>query len=274
MSDTRVKAASPLQLKFDLWWQLTVRAVEMRHRGSFLGVVWTVLNPLMSLALYVTVFGFIFPSQFHALPAETTVDYALAVFLGLILFHLAADTIAASPIYIISNPNLVKKVVFPLEILPLANTCALWFHFFISFCLLILACVLTGRFPSLENLLWLPAIFAPLFFLTQGLSWLLGAIGVFFRDVSQVVGFAIQVVLWTSFVFFSASTVEQKYPKIWEILRWNPLLHTIDLSRRSLLWHQSIDLGYLAYTWIVGLAVFFFGRWFFRKWQPAFADVI
>src|SRR5215207_5971446 len=109
-----------LSLKRDLWWQFTVRAVEMKHRGSYLGFIWAVLNPLLMAALYVVVFGVVFKGRFHALPDETGVDYALGVFLGLVLFHLVSETLGAAPHFIVSQPNLVKKVVFPLEVLPLA----------------------------------------------------------------------------------------------------------------------------------------------------------
>lgn len=273
MADSSVPTTSPLHMKLDLWWQFTVRSVEMRHRGSYLGVFWTVLNPLLMLAMYVVVFGFIFRSKFNAFPHETPVDYSLAVFMGLILFHLTADTIAAAPTYIITNPNLVKKVVFPLEILPLANTSATWFHFGISFVLLLIACFVTGRPPSASGLLWLPIILAPHVLFTVGLSWILAALGVFFRDISQVVGFTSQVLLYASGVFIPVHAM-QTYPLLWNILKWNPLLHTVELSRRALLWDQPIDFQFLGYTWIAGTAVFLFGAWFFKKWQPAFADVL
>jgi lipopolysaccharide transport system permease protein len=259
--------------RHDLWWQFTVRAVEMRHRGSYLGMIWTVLNPLMMLALYVGVFGYILRSQLHAVPNETPVDYALAIFLGIILFHVTSETIAASPTYVIANPNLVKKVVFPLDILPLANTSALWFHFLISFALLLVAAIVTQRLPSFSALLWMPLIFAPQLLLTMGLSWFLAALGVFFRDISQIVAFASQVAMWTSGVFFSVAAM-QRSALLWSILKWNPLLHTIEQSRRALLWNMPVDPLAVGYTWCVGVGVFFAGAWFFKKLQPAFADVI
>jgi lipopolysaccharide transport system permease protein len=273
MADSSVPASSPLQMKCDLWWQFTVRSVEMRHRGSYLGVIWTVLNPLLMLGMYVVVFGLIFRSKFNAFPNETPVDYSLAVFMGLILFHITADTIAAAPTYIITSPNLVKKVVFPLEVLPLANTSATWFHFLISFALMLIACVVTGRPPSLLGLLWMPLILAPHILFTIGLSWILSALGVFFRDISQLVGFTAQVLLYASGVFIPIHAM-MKIPVLWEVLKWNPLLHTIELSRRALLWDQPVDGWFLAYTWATGIAVFFVGGWFFRKWKTAFADVL
>lgn len=261
-----------LAIKRDLWWQFTVRAVEMRHRGSYLGFAWAVLNPLLMAALYVSVFGLIFKGRFHVLSDETGIDYALGVFLGLILFHLVAETLATAPTIIVGQPNLVKKVVFPLEMLPLAQLSAFWFHAMISLGLCLLAQVLLGRGLG-HGLLWLPVILLPLLLLTVGLGWLLAAAGVFFRDIGQVVPVLGQVMLWSSAVFFSPGAL-QSYPTGWAILRWNPLLHTVVLARETVLWNQPPHLLHLAYTWIAGLAVFLFGAWFFRTTKRSFAEAL
>jgi lipopolysaccharide transport system permease protein len=257
-------------IKRDLWWQFTVRAVEMRHRGSYLGFLWAVLNPLLMAALYISVFGLIFRSRFHVLPDETAVDFALGVFLGLVLFHLVAETIAGAPTFIVGQPNLVKKVVFPLEMLPLAQLSAFWFHAMISLALCLLAQLAIGRGFS-AGLLWLPLILLPLLLLTLGLGWLLAALGVFFRDITQVVPVLAQIMLWTSAVFFAPAALP---PFAWSILKWNPLLHTVDLARQAVLWHQPLSLAHLAYTWLAGLAVFVLGAWFFRATKRSFAEVL
>ena len=257
-------------IKRDLWWQFTVRAVEMRHRGSYLGFAWAVLNPLLMAALYVSVFGLVFKGRFHVLPAETGADYAIGVFLGLILFHLVAETLAIAPTIIVGQPNLVKKVVFPLEMLPLSQLSAFWFHAMISLALCLLAQVVLGRGFS-GGLLWLPMILLPLLFLTIGLGWFLAAAGVFFRDIAQVVPVLGQIMLWTSAVFFSPQALP---PYGWTILKWNPLLHTVVLARETVLWNQPVNLLHLAYTWIAGLAVFLFGAWFFRTTKRSFAEAL
>lgn len=257
-------------LKRDLWWQFTVRAVEMRHRGSYLGFFWAVLNPLLMAALYISVFGLIFKQRFHGLPDETGLDYALGVFLGLVLFHLVSETLAAAPTFIVGQPNLVKKVVFPLEMIPLSQLSAFWFHAGISLALCLLAQLCFGR-GFAPGLLWLPAILAPLVLLTLGLGWLLAALGVFFRDIVQVMPVIAQVLLWTSAVFFSPAALP---PFAWAILKWNPLLHIIDLARHAVLWHQPVNLLHLAYVWGAGLAVFLAGGWFFCRTKHAFAEAI
>jgi lipopolysaccharide transport system permease protein len=265
---------TPLARRFDLWWQFTVRAVELRHRGSYLGFVWIVLNPLLMLGLYVTVFGFIFGGRFDQLPNETPWDYAIGVFLGLILFHLLAEAIATAPSFIVGNPNFVKKVVFPLEILPLANIGAYCFHFAISVVLLLVGGLIIGQPFTLAGFLWLPVIILPHILLCIGLGWLLSALGVFFRDIVQITTFVSLLILYASAVFYSPEMVLAKAPELWTILKWNPVLHTIDLARKALLWHQPIELSTLGYTWLCGLAMCVIGWTVFRTSRPAFGDVL
>jgi lipopolysaccharide transport system permease protein len=259
--------------KRDLWWQFTVRAIEMRHRGSYLGMFWSVLNPLLMLGLYMSVFGIIFKSKFGVLPNETPLDFALAMFLGLILFHVIAETLGIGPTIIVSNPNLVKKVVFPLEVLPLSQLGASWFHLLISLILLLVGMTALGRAPALTGLIWLPVLLLPHLLLTAGLCWFLAALGVFFRDINQVIQFVSQIIMWASAIFYPTSRLRGS-PTVWAILKWNPFLQTVQLTRDALLWHQPINLTCLAYTYVTGAAVFAIGGWFFRKMQPAFADVI
>ncbi len=257
---------------YDLWRQFAQRAIETKHRGSYLGVFWALLNPLLMLALYVTVFGFIFKTRFntsHAMP-----EYALAVFAGLILFHLISETVASAPNFIVSNPNFVKKVVFPLEVLPVANVSALCFHFGISLVLLLVAKLILSHSLSLVGLLWLPVILLPHLLLALGLALFLSALGVFLRDITQVIGFCVQVLLYASGVFYTTDHLITLSPGLWAVLRWNPLVHTIDLLRRALLWNEPLTLQPIVYIWLFGLAAFAFGLWFFRKMKPGFADVI
>lgn len=258
----------------DLLWQFTVRAIEMRHRGSYLGFVWAVLNPLFTAALYVVVFGFIFNGRFHVLPNETGTDYAIGVFLGLLLFHLVSETLAAGPTIVLSQPNLVKKVVFPVEILPLAQLGAFWFHAMISLGLVGLATITVGHGLSVIGLAWLPIILLPLLLLTIGLGWLLAAAGVYFRDVTQIVPLLSQILLWSSAVFFTPEKIAEKSALGWSILKWNPLLHTIDLARDALLWDQPVNIVHLGYTWVFGAAMFVIGYAVFRTSKRTFAEAL
>jgi len=255
----------------DLWWQFTVRTIEQRHRGSHLGLVWAGLNPLLMLGLYFVVFSVIFGGSLGVLLDETPTDFALAIFLGLILYQLLAETLSATPNIVVGNPNLVKKVVFPLEILPMAHLGAIWFNASISLGLLLIGSAAFGRGISVAGLFWLPVVLAPLLFFTVGLAWLFSALGVFFRDISQAMPFFTQILLYASAVFYPVAKIPEG---LWLILKWNPLLHTIALARAAVLWDLPVNALHLAYTYATGLAAFFIGRWTFKKLKPTFADVL
>ncbi len=265
--------------KRDLWWQFTVRTVELRHRGSYLGIVWAVLNPLLLLALYYVIFGALFRAKFGRVPDEGPVDVALAMFLGLILYQLFAETLNVGPSLVVTNPNLVKKVVFPLDILPLAQAGSAWFHLAISLCLLLVGALVFGRGLD-AGVLWLPLILAPLVLLTVGLSWLLAALGVFFRDLMHVMPFIAQIILYASAVVYPLQKIHEA-PRwhgiaLWDFLKWNPMLHIVELARKAVFWGgpDASDLKHYLYALGCGIAVFALGRIVFARLQPAFADVI
>lgn len=261
--------ASDLWVQRELLWQFTLRNVEMRHKGSHLGLIWSFLNPLLMLGLYVAVFGYIFGGKFGVLPNETRVDYALGIFLGLTLFHYLAEVLGLAPALIVGNPNFVKKVVFPLEILPAASAAGAVFHLLISLGLALLSLLLFGqRIPV--TILWLPVIIAPVILMGLGISWLISALGVFFRDIGQIVQFLSTALMWASGVFYSA----QKYPAAWVWLRYNPLLLAIDLIRDAALWARPLNYHHLAYVYACGLLVCILGHHAFKRMKPAFADVI
>jgi lipopolysaccharide transport system permease protein len=262
---------SGMARKRDLWWQFTVRAVESRYRGSFLGILWAVLNPMLMLSIYFVVFGLIFGGHFRDLKVESLKDYAMAMFLGLTLYQLLAETLGASPLLITGNSNLVKKVVFPLEILPLAQAGGLWFNLAIGLVLALGGWLVIGNSFTLVGLLWLPVILAPLLMLSAGLAWLFAALGVFYRDLAQAMPFVAQVIMYSSAVFYPVSRITAP---LWAFLKWNPFLQTVVLAREAVLWNLPINLKALAYTYAAGIASMVIGRWVFQKLRPAFADVI
>ncbi|MCP5531091.1 MAG: ABC transporter permease [Opitutaceae bacterium] len=259
----------------DLWrhrellWQFTVRSVEIRHKGSHLGLIWAVLNPLLMLGLYVMVFGYIFGGQYGVLQSESRLQYALGIFLSLTLFHFIAEVLTLSPGLVVANPNFVKKVVFPLEVLPAANVAGALFHMTISLCLVLVGIAVTGSTFHV-GILWLPVIIAPLLLIGLGLGWLLSALGVFFRDIGQVTQFVSMAMLWGSGVFFSA----QNYPQAWTFLRFNPVLLAISLARDVTLWDRPINEAHLLYIYAFGILTAWIGNAIFRRMKPAFADVI
>lgn len=262
--------AADLWTHRELLWQFTLRNVELRHKGSHLGLIWSFLSPLLMLGLYVLVFGYIFGGSFGILPGETRVDYALGVFLGLSIFHLLAETLGVSPTLIVGNPNFVKKVVFPLEILPVANVGAALFHMGISLALVLISMLLFGHGFG-WGVLWLPVIILPLILLCLGVAWFFSALGVFFRDVGQVMQFITMALMFSSAVFYSA----QKIPAAaWVWMRFNPVLLAIELARDAALWQRPLNTTHLAYLCATSIAACYLGHLAFKKMKPAFADVL
>ena len=160
----------------ELLWQFLVRNVKSQHRGSVLGAMWLIFNPLMMLGLYVFVFGIVFGGRFTGSPNETTLDFALGVFLGLNILGIIQGIIGSSPSIIVSQPNFVKKVVFPLEILPAAAMGALAYNLIIGFGLCLLGVLILGSGLNL-SVFYFPIIIAPVFLMALGLSWFLSALG-------------------------------------------------------------------------------------------------
>jgi len=273
MSSSSLVPASPLKRIWqsrDLLWQFTQRTIELRHRGSHLGLAWSFIQPLLMLGLYVIVFGYIFGGSFGVLPDEQPVDYALGIFLGLTLFHFVAEAFGTAPNLIVSNPNFVKKVVFPLAILPTSAVATATFHLLISLGLVFIGIIVFGQ--GLDwTVFWLPIIIIPLVLMSLGLTFAVSALGVFWRDLAQLAQFVTLSLMYGSAIFFPSSQVP---PAIWTYLRLNPLLLSVELARDALLWHRPINLTHLAYVWIAGIVAMIVGYWIFKKLRPAFADVL
>lgn len=253
-----------------LLWQFTVRTVELRTKGSHLGLVWSVLGPLLMLALYVLVFGYIFGGSFHVLPDESRAEYGLGIFLGLALFNFAGDMVCNTASAVADNPNFVKKVVFPVEILPAAMVGASVIHLLVTLALVGVGVLCFGRGLPASSLL-LPLILAPMVLGALGVAWLLAALGVFLRDLRQILPALSTALMFASAVFYSPSRIP---PAAYSFLKYNPLLHAIENARAVVLWGHAPDAWGLLYLWACALVAFFAGFWVFTKLKPAFADVL
>ncbi len=234
-----------------------------------MGLVWSFFNPVLMLSVYTFVFSMVFQARWVG-GSGSKVEFAMILFSGLTAFNLFAENINRSPTLILGNVNYVKKVVFPLEILPVAQVGAAAFHLMISLVLALISLVLFDRSIHPE-LLWLPVIIAPLLLLGMGIAWFFSAVGVFFRDIGQVMQFLSLALMYASAVFYSAAKIP---PEFWTFLRFNPLLLAIELARNTGLWAQPINLHHLLYLYAVGLLACVLGHYAFRRMKPAFADVI
>ncbi len=256
----------------EVLWQFTQRTFHVRHKGSVLGITWAILNPLLMLGLYFVVFGWIFGGRFGVRADETRIDFALALLLGLTVFHFLSEIIAQSPSLIVASPNLVKKVVFPLQVLPVANLGAAFFNFCISLALVIIGQLIFGRGFTVAAF-WLPVIILPVLLLGLGLGWFLAALGVFFRDINQVTQFASLLLMYISAVFYSSVRV-RTIPALWDVLRFNPVLHAIELMRNVMLWHEPVNLLYLGWLYFAGVVTCLLGYACFSSLRSSFADVL
>ncbi len=254
--------------------QFIIRIFHERHKGSLLGVVWAVLLPIMMMGLYTLVFGFIFGSSYDVIQGENKTDYGLGIFLSLTIFGMVSEAFAISPTIIMSNPNFVRKVVFPLEILPLANFGASYLNFLISILLFLFGLTFIGRGLNVYAL-WFPLIIAPIAFLSIGIYWIFSALGVFLRDLNQLMIFLTQAMLYSSAIFYSTTKVAgTNLEFLLPFLRLNPIVHAVELSRNVMLWHIPMHLSDLTYLYGFSFVVFCFGFAFFQALKPAFSDVI
>src|SRR5688572_3338122 len=212
----------PLRMVAGLWrrreliGQFTRRNIELKHRGSRLGAFWALINPLSMLALYYILFGVLYGTRFKVLEGETGFDVLLAMFLGLSLFHAFSETLSWAPTLITTNPNFVKKVVFPLEVLPVAQIGAAAFHLAVGLSLVLLGSAFSTAGLTLHAL-WLPVLVVPLLMLSLGIAWLLAAAGVFLRDIGQLSAFAVTALLFASAVMFPPSMIAERSAELWVV---------------------------------------------------------
>lgn len=268
-------SATPIEMCTSLWRNRelikasTKREVLGRYRGSFLGLLWSFFNPLFMLVVFTFFFSVIFQARWDGGTGSKT-EFALVLFAGLIVFNLFAECINRAPSLILSNTNYVKKVVFPLEILPFVGLLAALFHALISLIVWLLAYVLFFGVPHI-TVLYVPLVLFPFCFFLMGLSWALASFGVFLRDVSQFMGALTLALMFLSPIFFPTTAFPEEYR---HILYLNPLTTVVEQMRDVLFWGNKPDFFNLVVYWVVTLGVAWLGFAWFQKTRKGFADVI
>ncbi len=269
------KFISTLMRNKSLYLQFTARAIHAEHKGNILGKAWMVISPLLMMGVYTVVFGVIFGAKFAEVEGveQNRWTYGLGIFLGLSIFQLFAEGLSTAHGSIISQPNLCKKVVFPLELLPASLLGVSLFRFLMSLMVVLFAISISGTHIGL-NALWLFIIFIPLVLLTLGVILAFSALGVFIRDIASFTQFLALAIMYGSAIFYSASDVREKAETVWSFLRFNPLLHIIENARGVVLFNQPIQWEGIQFAIICGVAFFAFGYALFAKLKHAFADVL
>ena len=268
-------SASPIEMFANLWRHRDLikasakREVLGRYRGSFLGVLWSFFNPLFMLAVYTFVFSVVFQARWGGGSGSKT-EFALVLFAGLLVFNLFAECINRAPGLILSNTNYVKKVVFPLEILPFVALLSALFHTLISLGVWLIAYTLFFGIPHL-TVFYLPLVLLPFCLFLMGLSWALASLGVFLRDVSQFIGLLTTALMFLSPIFYPATALPEDYRRI---LYLNPLTTVVEQTRDVLFWGKTPDLFMLGIYCVVTLGIACLGFAWFQKTRKGFADVL
>lgn len=275
MNPHLAKSGSPKALLSSLWihrslaYQLAKREVVGRYRGSVAGLAWSFFNPLLMLAVYTFVFSVIFQARWSGLEGGKG-SFAIVLFVGVLVHGIFAECLNRAPGLIMANTNYVKRVMFPLEILPWVAMGSALFHAFISLIVLILAQLLVfGSVPW--TALLLPLILAPLVLTTMGVTWIFAAFGVYLRDIGQITVVITTVALFLSPVFYPVTALPEKYRVVFLM---NPLTFIIEQSREVMIWGRLPDWSGLVLYIAVSLAVASIGFWTFQKMRRGFADVL
>ena len=275
MNPHSAQPVSPKSMAQSLWrhrqliLQMTKREVVGRYKGSVMGLLWSFLNPLFMLVVYTFVFSVVFKAKWGA-GDESRTQFAVVLFAGMIVHALFADILNRAPGLILANTNYVKKVVFPLETLVAIAAGAALFHALASLSVLLIAFLIFNGYLH-WTAVFLPFVFLPLLLLAMGCGWILASIGVFARDVGQVVTVLTTVLLFLSPVFFPVSSLP---PLLRPWIMLNPLTFIIEQTRGVLVWGHLPDWMGLAIYLVCASAFAWLGYAWFQKTRKGFADVL
>jgi lipopolysaccharide transport system permease protein len=268
-------SVSPGEMLGSLWRNrqlvkaLIQREVLGRYRGSIMGVLWSFVTPVLMLTVYTFVFSVVFKARWNAGSSSVT-EFGMVLFAGLIMFNIFAECINRAPALVLANVNYVKRVVFPLEILPWVSLGSALFHAIVSLGVWLAAYFIFYGAPHLTVLL-LPIVVLPLAFLIMGISWGLASLGVYLRDVTQFVGIITTVMMFLSPIFYPASALPEDYRVL---LMINPLTSVVEGGRDVLFWGAVPDMVFLS-AYLPGSVVFaWLGFVWFQKTRKGFADVL
>ena len=276
MNPHAVQPASPKALVSSIWnnrqliVQMTRREVVGRYKGSAIGLLWSFLNPVFMLMVYTFVFSVVFKARWGAGGEESKTLFAVVLFVGMIVHGLFAEVLNRAPSLILANVTYVKKVIFPLEILPVISMGVALFHTFVSLLVLLVAFFLFNGYLN-WTALFFPLVFFPLVIFTLGLAWMLASLGVFLRDVGQTIGIVTMVMMFLSPVFYPVTALPEQF-RPW--LMANPLTFIIEQARAVLIWGQLPEWSGLTIYTFVAIAFACAGYAWFQKTRKGFADVL
>lgn len=248
--------------------ELTKREILGRYRGASFGMLWSIFSPFLMLMVYSFAFGRVMGNRWPQ--SEPGQSFSLILFVGLIVHGFLAESVIRAPTLITGNVNYVKRIIFPLPILPWPMLLSASFHVITNY-LVFLALSLILRAPITWLVLIFPLVMIPLFILSLGVAWVFAALGVYFRDISQITGVLTTALLFTSSAIVPISAISPKYQTIFKL---NPLTFIVDQARNVALWGHPPDwIGLCLYS--LGALVFaYLGFLIFSLARGGFADVL
>jgi len=252
----------------ELLWSLTAREIQGRYRASYLGILWALISPLTTLAVYTLVFGVVFRARWGTAQGGLA-DFAFAVMTGMTAYSVLSEPLTRAPGLIPANPNYVSKVVFPLEILPVTTVGAAVVHSLLGFAILLLALLLSGSLHW--TALYLPLLYLPLIALTLGACWFAAAVGVFVRDLENAVVVFVQLLFFLTPIIYPLAAAPAGMRIL---LRLNPLTPIVEDFRRVLLLGAPPDWPWFALSCALCTVVAVAGYACFMTLRNAFADVL
>jgi lipopolysaccharide transport system permease protein len=248
---------------------LVKREVIGRYRGSVMGMLWSFFNPILMLAVYTFVFSVVFRARWVG-GSESKTEFALALFAGLMVFNLFSECINRAPGLVLGNVNYVKKVIFPLEILTVVAFGSAAFHMLINLLVWLIFYLIFFGVPHATFIL-LPVVLLPLGLMTLGLSWLLASLGVYLRDVTQIIGVVTTVLMFLSPIFYPISALPEAYRPFMQI---SPLTLVVEQTRDVMIWGVGLELSTWAMYLIVSAIIAWLGFAWFQRTRKGFADVL
>lgn len=272
IADAKTRSDGPFGAFFrhrSLTVELARREVLGRYRGASFGLLWSLISPFLMLIVYTVAFGYILKSRWPHTSGSTT-EFALILFLGLIVHGFFAECLTRAPTLIVGNTNLVKRIIFPLEILPWPMVLSALFHVFAN-CIVFAVLFLAFNHYLPWTIVFLPLVILPLVILTVGVVWFLAALGVYMRDISQITGVLATAMLFLSSAIVPVETLPEQYQFVFAL---NPLTYIINQARAVAIWGNLPNFIGLGLYTIIALAVAQLGFIWFNKTKRGFADVL
>lgn len=215
-------------------------------------------------------FAVVFKSRWGTGGTDSKTDFAVILFVGMIVHGLLAEILNRSPKLILDNANYVKKVVFPIEVLPAISICVALFHATISLAVLLVAFLIFNGFIQ-WTAIFIPLVILPLVILSLGAAWFLASLGVYLRDVAQTIGLFTTVLMFLSPVFYPVTSLPEAV-RPWLMI--NPLTFIIEQAREVMIWGKLPDFQGLAIYTLCAVFIAWLGYIWFQKTRKGFADVL